>query len=468
MGEFSEREIEIYDRIATLIGSDMVTIEFNIKDKSKLEYLLCSNFEEKQKVTQKKVKRFKKEIDNCREEIAGYLLALADIFDNGHYYLEQDDVTKNFISDYYDDLVQILVQEDKDISEVLDLEYFITSYGYSYELIQDYINGVCNMYFYQYYKSLLDLKGEEQQEPIKPTKETILINEDLMEASIYNEILLIINNPIKELMKEDLYFKSIDENGVEIYIENTDPENLNVDREIIDPFGKLESLTSKLMETTKHSIVLEGYLKKIFKEFIETFAILIDIDDNDIGIENKDKYPENFTFFCYMYKYKLSKYYDFIIEFLDDKFLEVENKVIVDDLRYLLKENKSVENNLSINGKDTVPNNLLKSTIEDYLEEFKEEINNNGYEILVDALFEYFSNDTFPILSAKINFKSINKKRVGLALKKLHKSEKLGKIPFEYLVFAKENINLFANETLEEATFTKSNLYKAFTTNPAK
>ena len=62
------------------------------------------------KVTKKKVKRFKKEIDNCREEIAGYLLALADIFENGQYYLEQEEITKNFISDYYDDLVKTLAK----------------------------------------------------------------------------------------------------------------------------------------------------------------------------------------------------------------------------------------------------------------------------------------------------------------------------------------------------------------------
>ncbi|PWA05680.1 hypothetical protein [Flavobacterium psychrotolerans] len=161
MGEFSKREIEIYDRIANLIGGEMVTIEFNIKDKSKLEFLLCSTLEEKQKVTKKKVKRFKKEIDNCSEEIAGYLLVLADIFDNGQYYLEQGNVTKSFISDYYDDLVQILVKENKDISDLYDLEDIITSNGYDYQLIVDYIFGVSNMYFYQYYKSLLDIPLDE-------------------------------------------------------------------------------------------------------------------------------------------------------------------------------------------------------------------------------------------------------------------------------------------------------------------
>ncbi len=311
---------------------------------------------------------------------------------------------------------------------------------------------------------------KEKQLLLNPILETKSINLDNIGFNIYTEILSIINNPIRELIKENLYFKSIDENGKVIYLENNDPEILNVDIDITEPFSKLESMTSKLMETTTHSIVLDGYLKKIFKEFIEIFKILIDIYDNDILIESEDKYPKNFTFYCYMSKYYLSKYYDFIIEFLDDKFLEIENKVFVNDFNYLIKENKSetetIEKTKEAKSKNL--NNHLKSTIEDYLEEFKDEINSNGYELLINALFDYFSNGTFPILTSKINFKRINKKKVGWALKELHKSEKTDSISFDYISFAKDNINLFADEILEEHNFRKSNLYKAFTTNPAK
>lgn len=228
MGEFANKEIEITDKLASLIGGNLVTIEFNIKDKSKLEYLLCSNFEEKQKVTKKKIKRFKKEIDNCREEIAGYLLALADIFENGQYYLEQEEITKNFISDYYDDLVKALAKENKDISDLYDLEDIIISNGYDYQLIVDYIFGVSNMYFYQYYKLGLDtsteniapeeVQNQNNKKSISDSLKIPLQNEKmksevkeltdyLSETMIYNENLS--NDPLFDKTNEYANLKSV-------------------------------------------------------------------------------------------------------------------------------------------------------------------------------------------------------------------------------------------------------------------
>jgi hypothetical protein len=117
---------------------------------------------------------------------------------------------------------------------------------------------------------------------------------------------------------------------------------------------------------------------------------------------------------------------------------------------------------------DVDQNNILKSTIEDYLEEFKEDINGDGYVKLVSALFEYFTNGIFPLLDSKINFKKINKKKVGWALKELYKSEKTEFLDIEYFRFARDNINLFAKEIIVTEEFNKSNFYKAFTSNPAK
>lgn len=113
-------------------------------------------------------------------------------------------------------------------------------------------------------------------------------------------------------------------------------------------------------------------------------------------------------------------------------------------------------------------NDILKSTIEDYLEEFKPDISGDGYDILINALFLYFTNGIFPVLESKIKFKKINKKRVGWALKELYKSEKTDKLEIEYFRFAQENINLFEKEIIVVKNFNKSNFYKVFTTNPAK
>ena len=113
-------------------------------------------------------------------------------------------------------------------------------------------------------------------------------------------------------------------------------------------------------------------------------------------------------------------------------------------------------------------NNLLQSTIEDYLEEFKPDINGDGYIRLVDALSAYFSNGIFPILESKIIFKKINKKKLGWALKELYKSEKTDNLEIEYFRFAQENINLFEKEVIIMENFNKSNFYKTFTSNPAK
>lgn len=120
------------------------------------------------------------------------------------------------------------------------------------------------------------------------------------------------------------------------------------------------------------------------------------------------------------------------------------------------------------NDLDDNQNISLMPTIEDYLEEFKPDINGDGYEILINALYDYFSKGKFPVLISKINFKRINKKRVGWALKELYKSEKTDNLEIEYFRFAQENINLFAKEVIAEEGFLQSKFYKSFTTNPTK
>jgi hypothetical protein len=137
----------------------------------------------------------------------------------------------------------------------------------------------------------------------------------------------------------------------------------------------------------------------------------------------------------------------------------------------LLANEKFGANNLIGNcNENEVPpqNNIVKSTIEDYLDEFKDDIKHDGYARLVDALYHYFTEGNFPILTKKIEFKRINKKKVGWALKELYKSEKMYNLHVEYFRFAQQNINLFEKEVIATKDFNKSNFYKLFTTNPSK
>lgn len=113
-------------------------------------------------------------------------------------------------------------------------------------------------------------------------------------------------------------------------------------------------------------------------------------------------------------------------------------------------------------------NDFIRSTIIEYLEDIIDDINPNDYRFLVDALYCYFTTSKFPKLERKIIFKRVNKKKVGWALKQCYKSILSDNLNVEYFRFAQENINLFAKEVIETESFSKSNFYKAFTTNPAK
>ena len=153
------------------------------------------------------------------------------------------------------------------------------------------------------------------------------------------------------------------------------------------------------------------------------------------------------------------------IEFLN------EHKAYLFSNDFSLQEQITEENDINVENQGVIEKDqkdILQLTIEDYLEEFEIYINGKGYETLVNALYKYFSNGTFPVLESKIYFKRINKKRVGWALKELYKSEKTSNLNIEYFRFAKDNINLFENEIIIEEQFKKSNFYKTFTTNPAK
>lgn len=110
-------------------------------------------------------------------------------------------------------------------------------------------------------------------------------------------------------------------------------------------------------------------------------------------------------------------------------------------------------------------NDLLRSTIVEYLSDFESIINKQDFEILTNALKQYFETDTFPVLQKVIKVGRINKKRFGWVLNELFRCEKgNSKLTIEYLKFAKNNISLFIDVEFDQNNMMNSTLYKYFTT----
>jgi len=111
-------------------------------------------------------------------------------------------------------------------------------------------------------------------------------------------------------------------------------------------------------------------------------------------------------------------------------------------------------------------NDLIFSTIEDWLYPFKEEniIADTHYNLLVSSLKQYFETGTFPTINNKIIVGFVNKKRFGWALNSIYRALKHDSLPIDYLKFAKQHISIFVDVALSDTNHKRSNLYKYFTT----
>lgn len=107
------------------------------------------------------------------------------------------------------------------------------------------------------------------------------------------------------------------------------------------------------------------------------------------------------------------------------------------------------------------PEKLITEAFEDLKDKFKSD---DDYSLLIYAYTFYFTNNEFPFLERPIQFKTINKKKIGWILKVIYKNITDKDINYEYLLFAKNNINLFMNDELNKDDFLNCNLYKYFTT----
>ncbi len=114
--------------------------------------------------------------------------------------------------------------------------------------------------------------------------------------------------------------------------------------------------------------------------------------------------------------------------------------------------------------KQQTENDFTRSTIEDWLYQFKAQMTESDYQNLVSALKQYFDTGTFPTLSKPIQVNGrLNKKLFGWNLNRIFEAKGKG-VEKELLLFAKQNISLFANVKFDENNILGSNLYKYFTT----
>lgn len=544
MGEYSIKEIEIIDKLVDAINVEIFVIEENERAKSRLDYYLCSDFEDKQVLTKKKLKKYKKKIDNCNSEIASILIEFAKpIPENMGIDGFRDDISRSFIRNEYQELIEVLAIQEVDLFEDHTLESIIVTYGFNYDLIHDYIESVCDIYFYQLYIKFLELPNDDinvnqivdSGKKINDISESFTYNENLTNDPLLNpenEYSILKEKFIEEYQSRTAHLKDAND----FFIQDVDLEFQNWEEkqqeEINNTFLKIikELNDNKIFffgcsfdnyqynYDWRLKAFLENYNDTLECDFIEDELkflenILYDIQNSEAA---HDGYPQSgYDEFSKAYSFvSITGYKQFFFShnkkeaFLNSKRyesnhianlnkngsvnipqndidnekplkFEIKSKLLKKHFKLLDKKEEvakfrkefwDIEKKEVFNGacEEDNENDLLKSTIEDYLEEFKDFLNGNGYERLVNALFVYFTNGVFPVLENKINFKRINKKRVGWALKELYKSEKTDNLDIEYFRFAKANINIFANEVLEIKDFNKSNFYKAFTTNPPK
>lgn len=112
------------------------------------------------------------------------------------------------------------------------------------------------------------------------------------------------------------------------------------------------------------------------------------------------------------------------------------------------------------------PNDIIRSTIDDYLIEFKERkcIDDENYNILSDVLAEYFKLGVFKNNLPQIIVRKLGKKKFAWVLYRLFKELRDDNLDIKYLKFAKFNISLFKKVKFNENDKKKCNMYKYFTT----
>lgn len=108
-------------------------------------------------------------------------------------------------------------------------------------------------------------------------------------------------------------------------------------------------------------------------------------------------------------------------------------------------------------------NDVKLSTIDDYFDDVKDEIESTDYEQLKNALKTYLEKGKFPTLKKKINLKRISRKKIGWKINRILNS--FGKnVSKDVLSFAIDNISIYSTYKFDKPNYIDTNIYKNFHT----
>lgn len=275
------------------------------------------------------------------------------------------------------------------------------------------------------YKKEFDKKLSEYLSAFEDNTPTSFIDQQKALFTTYNNALLLIADELKK-------YGELEANN--IFLSNT----------IFDDLKKIASVTyDDIRIEEKFKPKLKGF--QTFEEYLE----------------NRDTSSEDH---CTRIDYtKLRNHLtsvDRILEFLTNQYLKYQIETPMEG------ENDSEEDVELLKIEKKVILDPDKLIIDQHLSPYSACLSGEDYEVLTQSLLIYFSTGNFPKLEKKINFRHLNKKFIGWALKEIYKRFRTEKLPIELFRFAQQNINLFGKEVIVEDNFHKSSFYKSFTTKP--
>jgi hypothetical protein len=212
MGELSKKEKKVLDFLLEYVDFQIFCIEQQERDLGRLDYSLCSDDNEKQTITTKKVQKFKKKISKCNPIIAGYLNALTTPHPlNTEFEELRQIISKNFILTEYYELFEELTNSNLKDLERYKFESVIESLGYDNKPLNDFIQGVCDVNSFFTYKSFLDIPNDTDltyDKVVKKLNDAFFKLEAFMSGTINNYIHFDFNTAFTELF----YFTRKSEN----------------------------------------------------------------------------------------------------------------------------------------------------------------------------------------------------------------------------------------------------------------